>query len=62
VFSGTAPDLTAPAGSWYFPAGAAATPEQVAAVAKALGVEGDVRTLPAEVPPPSDANVRATGS
>lgn len=48
VFSGTAPDLTAPAGSWYFPAGVAATPEQVAAVAKALGVEGDVRTLPAD--------------
>jgi len=48
VFSGTAPDLTAPAGSWYFPAGAVASPEQVAAVAEALGVEGDVRTLPAD--------------
>jgi hypothetical protein len=48
VFGGTAPDLTAPARSWYFPAGAVASPEQVAAVAKALGVEGEVRTLPAD--------------
>jgi hypothetical protein len=48
VFSGEVPDLTAPAGSWYFPAGVAATPEQVAAVATALGVVGEVRTLPAD--------------
>ena len=48
VFSGEVPDLTAPAGSWYFAAGVVATPEQVAAVAKALGVVGEVRTLPAD--------------
>jgi hypothetical protein len=48
VFSGEVPDLTAPAGSWYFPAGVAATPEQVAALAAALGLVGEARTLPAD--------------
>lgn len=45
VFAAEAPDFSAPAGAWSFPSGAAATPEQVAAIAAALGVQGEVRPV-----------------
>ncbi len=48
VYSGEVPDLTAPAGSWYFPAGAAATAEQVQRLAAAFGIAGAVEAVPAD--------------
>ena len=48
VYSGDIPDLTGPAASWFFAAGAAPSTEQIAALAVALGVEGDVRGLGAD--------------
>lgn len=48
VYSGDIPDLTGPAASWFFAAGAAPSTEQIAALAVALGVEGDVRELGAD--------------
>lgn len=49
VFAGEAPDFSAPAGAWSFPSGVAATPEQVAAIAAALGVQGEVRPVAPEL-------------
>lgn len=48
VYSGDAPDLTAPAGSWFFPAAAVASTEQVQRLAAAFGVSGDVEQVPAD--------------
>lgn len=48
VYSGEVPDLTGPAGSWYFPAGTAATAEQVQRLATAFGVAGPVEAVPAD--------------
>jgi nicotinate-nucleotide--dimethylbenzimidazole phosphoribosyltransferase len=48
LYEGTPPDLTTPAPAWYFPAGLAPTTEQIAAVAAAFGVEGEVRALPGD--------------
>jgi hypothetical protein len=48
VYSGEVPDLTAPAGSWYFPAGASATAEQVQRLAAAFGIAGAVEAVPAD--------------
>ncbi len=47
-YSGPAIDLTAPAASWFFPADSIVTPEQVAQVAAAFGVAGDVRPMTAD--------------
>ena len=49
LYSGDVPDLTAPAASWFFPADVAPDTDQIAALAAALGVEGDVRELGAEI-------------
>ncbi len=48
VYSGDAPDLTSPAGSWYFPAGASASAEQVQRLAAAFGITGTVEAVPAD--------------
>ena len=48
VFDGTLPDLGASAGSWSFPAAAKPDPARIAVMAKALGVTGEVRSLPAD--------------
>jgi hypothetical protein len=48
VFDGAFPDLGATAGSWSFAGGAQPDLSRVAAMAKALGVNGDVRTLPTD--------------
>ena len=48
VYDGAITDLTAPSASWYFDPAATATTDQVAALAAALGVQGDVRELPAD--------------
>lgn len=48
VYAGEVPDLTSPAGSWYFPAGATATAEQVQRLAAAFGITGNVETVPAD--------------
>ncbi len=48
VYSGDIPDLTGPAASWFFAAGVAPSTEQIAALAVALGIEGDVRELGAD--------------
>jgi hypothetical protein len=47
-YEGTPPELPTTATAWYFPADQRATAEQVAALAAALGVEGDVVALPAD--------------
>jgi hypothetical protein len=49
VYDGEITDLTAPAASWYFEPGVAPTTDQVAALAAALGVDGDVRELGADM-------------
>ena len=41
-YAGTPPDLPVTAPAWYFPLDQHATPEQIAAVAAAFGVQGDV--------------------
>ncbi len=46
VYSGTVPDLTEPAASWYFPAGLSATQAQIRQLADALGVQGEVTAIP----------------
>ena len=48
VYSGPATDLTAPAAAWQFPAGNKPTAAQVAALAKALGITGDVHSVPGD--------------
>lgn len=48
VYDGAITDLTAPSASWYFDPAATASTEQVAALAAALGVQGEVRELPAD--------------
>lgn len=48
VYEGAAPDLTGPATAWSFPAGTSADPARIAAIAAALGADGEVRTLPAD--------------
>ena len=45
VYDGDLVDLTAPAASWYFDPNATPTTEQIAALAAALGVDGEVRQL-----------------
>lgn len=46
VYDGEIPALDGLAPSWYFPSGQQPDQARVAALAKALGVEGDVRSLP----------------
>lgn len=48
VFDGTLPDLGASAAAWRFPAGATPDATRVIAIAKVLGVEGQLRELPAD--------------
>ena len=48
IYDGALPALDAPAGSWFFPTGQQPDLGRVAKLAAALGVRGDVRTLPAE--------------
>ncbi|MEO7398640.1 MAG: hypothetical protein ABIW84_08765 [Ilumatobacteraceae bacterium] len=48
VYGGDAVDLTAPAASWFFAPGATPSDEQVLAVARAFGIEGEVRSSPAD--------------
>ena len=49
LYSGDIPDLTAPAASWFFAPDVAPSNEQVAALAQALGVAGEVRELAADI-------------
>ena len=49
VYDGEITDLTAPSASWFFESGVAPTAEQIAALAAALGVEGEARELPADM-------------
>jgi hypothetical protein len=49
VFQGEVPDLTAPSASWFFPAGATATDEQLQALADAFGVAGAPQDVPADM-------------
>ncbi|MBI5087949.1 MAG: hypothetical protein HZB15_03515, partial [Actinobacteria bacterium] len=49
VYGGDLVDLTAPAASWYFEPGVEPSTDQIAALAAALGVEGDVRELAADM-------------
>ena len=46
LYQGEVPDLTAPAASWVFPAGATATDEQLQVLAAAFGVEGEWQDVP----------------
>ncbi|HSB87956.1 MAG TPA: hypothetical protein VLD86_16705, partial [Ilumatobacteraceae bacterium] len=46
VYDGELPALDGLAPSWYFPSGQQPDQARVAALAKALGVEGEVRSLP----------------
>jgi hypothetical protein len=49
VYDGTPPpDLTSPAGSWFFSPNEQPSQESIAAIAQALGVSGDVVQLPAD--------------
>jgi hypothetical protein len=48
VYDGELPALDAPAPSWYFPVGAQPDLDRIAKLGAALGVEGEVRTLPEE--------------
>lgn len=48
VYQGDAPDLGAEGGAWTLPAGAQIDVERVARIAALLGVEGDVREVPAD--------------
>ena len=49
VYDGELTDLTAPSASWFFEPGVEPTTEQIAALAAALGVEGEVRELSADM-------------
>ncbi len=46
TYEGGVPDLTGPAPSWYFPAGATASESDMLAVAAALGIDGEPVALP----------------
>lgn len=46
VYEGELPALDGDAASWYFPGGQEADQARIAALAKSLGVEGEVRSLP----------------
>ncbi len=46
VYDGQLPALDGPASSWYFAAGQKPDPKRIAELAKSLGVQGDVRSLP----------------
>ena len=48
VYDGELPALDTPAGSWFFAPGRKPDVGRIAKLAAALGVQGDVRTLPAE--------------
>jgi hypothetical protein len=48
VYDGELPALDGAAGSWFFAPGQQPDPDRIAKLAAALGVQGDVRTLPAE--------------
>lgn len=48
LFDGTLPELPAGAIGWRLPAGAQPDPARIRAIAAALGVEGEVRALPAD--------------
>ena len=48
VYDGELPALDGPSGSWFFATGQQADLERIAALAASLGVEGDVRILPAD--------------
>ena len=48
VYDGEMPALDGPAGSWFFAPGQQPDLDRIAKLAAALGVQGDVRTLPAE--------------
>jgi hypothetical protein len=48
VYDGDLPALDGPAGSWFFPTGQKPDLDRVAKLAAALGVVGDVRTLPTD--------------
>jgi len=48
VFDGTLPELSSSAHAWQLPAGTQVDAERVARMAQLLGVEGDVRELPAD--------------
>jgi hypothetical protein len=48
VYDGDLPALDGPAGSWFFAPGQQPDVDRIAKLAAALGVQGDVRTLPAE--------------
>ena len=45
-FSGPPPELPANAVAWYFPAGGSPSDEQIAELAAALGVDGDIVAIP----------------
>lgn len=49
VYDGELTDMTAPAASWFFAPGVDPTTEQIAALAAALGVEGDVQQSAADM-------------
>jgi hypothetical protein len=49
VFDGVVPDLTSPAGSWFFPSGVRASDDVVRSLAAALGVQGDIVVQPADM-------------
>lgn len=48
VYDGELPALDGPAGSWFFAPGQQPDADRIAKLAAALGVQGGVRTLPAE--------------
>jgi hypothetical protein len=48
TYDGASSDLTAPAASWFFAPGTVPSTEQIAALAAALGVQGDVQSLTAD--------------
>jgi hypothetical protein len=48
VYSGSFPQLATTAGSWYFPTGATPNLDRIAAMARTLGVTGDVRQQTAD--------------
>ncbi|MEP7114568.1 MAG: hypothetical protein ABI862_14980 [Ilumatobacteraceae bacterium] len=48
VYDGELPALDTPAGSWFYATGQQPDLDRISKLASALGVEGDVRTLPAD--------------
>lgn len=48
IYDGDLPELGGTARAWRFPAGAQPDPERVAAIARLLGVEGEVSSLPVD--------------